>query len=230
LVRSGPLDRAVFAFWLSVQNGARQLPPAAVPPTAIRMRPHPAHNPTIESVEELSDVGSLVMMAPTPQYRVQFLDQLPGLQRYASLGKLAHLIHEALDRFLSGIGVQLPRPTTTADLARWQPKLLAALDLVPQKLESLPRHDPRFLRMQLHTQLAQNPKRGGYRRPRLLHGCAGDYPIIPVPCESISSASHFLRDAQNIVEIRDSFSIEVTPSLPLKQALSFHDPQAYSEA
>src|SRR5215471_9322401 len=75
-------------------------------------------------------------MTPPPQYQVQFRDQLLGRQRYASLGKLAHLIHEALDRFLPGIGIQLPRPGTTADLARWQPKLLAALDLVPQKLES----------------------------------------------------------------------------------------------
>ena len=122
------------------------------------MRPDPVRNPTVESVEELSDVGSLVVMSPPPQYRIQFLNQLFGRQRYASLGKLAHLIHEALDRFLSGICIQLSRSGTTADLARWQPKLLAALDLVPQKLESLPHmHDPRFLWVQLHAQLAQNP-------------------------------------------------------------------------
>jgi hypothetical protein len=63
------------------------------------------HDPTVEPVEKLSDVGSLVVMAPPPQYRVQFLDQLRGRERHASLGKLAYLIHEASDRFLSGIRI-----------------------------------------------------------------------------------------------------------------------------
>src|SRR5215471_15289525 len=117
---------------LSVQNGHRQLLPAVVPPAAEAMRPDPAHNPTVKSVEELSDVGPLVVMAPPSQYQVQFLNQLLGRQRYASLGKLAHLIHEAVDRFLSGICIQCPRPDTTADLVGWQPELpLSALDLVP---------------------------------------------------------------------------------------------------
>ena len=45
-----------------------------------------------------------------------------------------------------------PRLGTTADLARWQLKLLTAFDLVPKKLESLPDvHDPRLLRMGLCT-------------------------------------------------------------------------------
>jgi hypothetical protein len=48
--------------------------------------------------------------------------------------------------------VQRPRLSTTANLTRWQPKLLAAFDLVPKKLESLPdMHDPRLPRMQLHA-------------------------------------------------------------------------------
>src|SRR6516165_225119 len=167
------------------------------------MRPDPAHDPTVESVEELSDVGSLVVMSPSPQYRIQFRDQLLGLQRYASLGQLAHLIHKTLDRFLSGICVQLPRPGTTADLAGWQPKPLAALDHVPQKLESLPHmHDPRFLRMQLHAQFVQNPKRHGDGRLRFLRGCTANYPVIRVPRESISPASHLLvkRRQKNVTE------------------------------
>src|SRR5215831_20355844 len=87
-----------------------------------------------------------------------------------------------------------PLSDTTANLARGQPKLLfPALDLVSQKLESLPdMHDPRLLRMQLHTQLTQNPKGGGQCRSRLRHGCAGDHPIIRKPCKSISPASHLL--------------------------------------
>jgi hypothetical protein len=96
------------------------------------MRPNTPHNPAVEPVEELSDMGSLVVMSPSPQHWIQFLNQLPRLG-------------------------------TTADLARWQPKLLAALDLVPEKLESLPdMHDPCFLRVQLHAQFVQNPKRRGH--------------------------------------------------------------------
>ena len=90
------------------------------------MRPNAPHNPPVEPVEERSDVGSLVVMAPPAQYRIEFLDQLLGLKRYASPGKRAHLIHEAADRFLPGDSVQFPRLSTTANLARWQPKLLAA--------------------------------------------------------------------------------------------------------
>jgi hypothetical protein len=41
---------------------------------------------------------------------------------------------------------------TTANLARRQPELLAALDFVPQKFEPMSdMHDPRLLRMQLHA-------------------------------------------------------------------------------
>src|SRR6476646_11833810 len=108
------------------------------------MRPNTPHNPAVEPVEELSNLGSLVVMSPPPQHRIQFLNQLLGLERYAPPGKRAHLIHEMPDRFLPRDGVQFPRLGTTADLARRQPKLLAAFDLVPKKLESLPHmHDPR---------------------------------------------------------------------------------------
>ena len=56
---------------LAVQLGFRQLSPATVPPSLESMRPNASHNPAVESVEELSDVGSLVVMTPTPQYRIQ---------------------------------------------------------------------------------------------------------------------------------------------------------------
>jgi len=152
------------------------------------MRPDSLQHPTVEPVEKLSDVGALVVMAPTPQNRIQFLNQLLGRQRHPALGKLPDLIHEVSNRFLSGVGIERPRLDTTTNLARWQPKLLlTALDLVPEKLESLAdMHDPRFLRMQLHAQLTQNPMRGGYRRSRLRRGFTGDYPIIRKPREPIS--------------------------------------------
>src|SRR5271154_5172949 len=48
---------------LAVQLGFRQLSPAAVPPPLESMRPNPPHDPAVEPVEELSDVGSLVVMS-----------------------------------------------------------------------------------------------------------------------------------------------------------------------
>src|SRR6266446_4765149 len=82
---------------LAVQLGFRQLSPATVSPSLESMRPNAPHNPAVEPVEELSDVGSLVVMAPSPQHRVQFLNQLFGLERHTSTGKRAYLIHETAD-------------------------------------------------------------------------------------------------------------------------------------
>src|SRR5690349_19046120 len=179
---------------LSVQPGFRQLSPAAVSPSLESMRPNASHNPAVEPVEELSDVSSLVAMSPTPQYRIQFLNQLRGPKWYASAGERAYLIHEVSNRFLPGIRIERPRLDTTADLARWQMKLpLPALDLVPEKLESLPdMHDPRLLRMQLHPQLIQNPKRRGHSRPRFCQRFAGHYPVVGIPRKLISLAPHLL--------------------------------------
>src|ERR1035437_1652610 len=178
---------------LAIQLGFRQLSPATVPPPLESMRPNAPHYPAVEPVEELSDVGSLVVMAPSPQHRIQFLNQLFGLERNASPGKRAHLIHETPDRFLPRDRVQRPRLSTTADLPRRQLKLLTAFDLVPKKLESLPHvHNPRLLRMQLHAQFVQNPKRRGHCRSRLCCRLAGCYPVVGVPRELISFAPHLL--------------------------------------
>src|ERR1035437_1648146 len=59
---------------LAIQLGFRQLSPATVPPPLESMRPNAPHYPAVEPVEELSDVGSLVVMAPSPQPRVQSLN------------------------------------------------------------------------------------------------------------------------------------------------------------
>src|SRR5215472_8623271 len=63
---------------LAIQLGFRQLSPAAVPPPLASVRPNAPHDPAVEPVEEVSDVGSLVVMSPPPQHRIQFLDQLLG--------------------------------------------------------------------------------------------------------------------------------------------------------
>src|ERR1700694_5811826 len=54
------------------------------------MRPYPSQDPTVQSVEELSDVSLLVVVAPTTQDRIQSLDQFLGLKRHASPGKRAY--------------------------------------------------------------------------------------------------------------------------------------------
>src|SRR5229473_103172 len=100
---------------LAVQLCFRQLSPATVPPLLESMRPNAPHNPAVEPVEELSDVGSLVVMSPSPQHGIQFLNQLLGLERHTSAGERAYLIHETTDRFLPRDGVQRPRLSTTAD-------------------------------------------------------------------------------------------------------------------
>jgi hypothetical protein len=46
------------------------------------MRPYPTHNPTIETVEELADVSLTVIKIPSPDDRIDLLDQLPGIQGY----------------------------------------------------------------------------------------------------------------------------------------------------
>jgi hypothetical protein len=40
------------------------------------MRPDPPHDPSVELIEELSDVGSFVIFAPSPQKWVKFCNQL----------------------------------------------------------------------------------------------------------------------------------------------------------
>jgi len=98
---------------LSVQLRFGQLFPTRVSPSVKTVCPDAMHDPTIETVEKLSDVSAFIVIAPTPQNRIQFLNQLLGRQRHASLGKLAYLIHEVSDRFLTGIGVQRPRSDIT---------------------------------------------------------------------------------------------------------------------
>src|SRR5262249_40586996 len=71
---------------LAVQLALRELLPAAVAPAFVPMRPNPPLDPTVEFVEERSDVGTLVIVSPPPQDWVELLDQILGLERYRALG------------------------------------------------------------------------------------------------------------------------------------------------
>src|SRR5712691_8422112 len=55
---------------LAVQLALRQLLPTAVAPACVPMRPDAPLDPMVEFVEERSDVGTLVVVTPTPQDRV----------------------------------------------------------------------------------------------------------------------------------------------------------------
>jgi hypothetical protein len=94
-------------------------------------------------------VGSFEVLAPSPQERVQILDQLLGSQGHASVRALPHLLHETTDRLLSRVGVQISRVKLATDLALGKIKpFLPALDLVAKELETVPDMDnPRFPRM-----------------------------------------------------------------------------------
>ena len=95
---------------LAIEHRLRQLSPTTVAPAPESMRPDASHDPSVKLVEEFSDVGTLVILAPTSQERVQRFDQLLGRQRCAPLRALPHLILETPDRFLARIGIQpIPR-------------------------------------------------------------------------------------------------------------------------
>src|SRR5271157_5592275 len=167
------------------------------------MRPDTSSDPTVELVEEFSNVGAFVILAPTSQNRIQLGNQLAGAQGHATLGPLPHLILETTNRLLSGIRIQCPRAHLATDLARRKPQGLPAFDLVTKKLEAvLDVHDPCLLRMEYHAQLFQDSESRGHRRPRLGHGLAGYHPVVRVPRELISPASHLpiKRRQENVTE------------------------------
>jgi hypothetical protein len=102
------------------------------------MRPDPSHDPAIEAVEELSNVGAFVILAPAPQEWIKFRNQLLGLQRYPPFGSLPYLIHETTNRLLLGVRIQRTLSGLTTNLARRQMKLLLpALDFVAEELEAV---------------------------------------------------------------------------------------------
>ena len=60
---------------LAVERGVRQGLPSPTPPPLVPMRPHATHHPAVELVEELPDVGAFVVVPPSPQDRVELLNQ-----------------------------------------------------------------------------------------------------------------------------------------------------------
>src|SRR5215469_4416116 len=81
-------------------------------------------------------------------------------------------------------------------------------------------HDPRLLRMQLHPQLVQNPKRRGHCRSRFPRRFTGYYPIIGVPRKLISLASHLLIKWRQkyVTEQRRNYPTLRSPALARKES------------
>jgi hypothetical protein len=125
------------------------------------MRPYPAHNPTIETVEELADVSLTVVKTPSPDDRIDLLDQLPRAQRCFASRTASYLVFEVIDGFLSRIGIQITRDDPTADLLRREVQgATAALYLEPQKLKAMAyMDDSSLLGVQGHAQPPENPSR-----------------------------------------------------------------------
>ena len=80
------------------------------------MRPEASHDPAVELMEDPSDVGSLVVMAPAAQDGIDLSDQLLGGDGRSPARQLANLVLEVPDRFLARVRVKRPRPCGAADL------------------------------------------------------------------------------------------------------------------
>src|SRR5215510_9082849 len=168
------------------------------------MRPDATDNPTVESVEEVADVGALVVLAPAAQERVEPRNQLLSRQRRLPFRTLPYPIPEATDRFLLGIRIQRPLSGLTANLAHGQSQLRRpALDFVAQELEPMPDvNDPRLLRMNVYAQLFQNSASSIDSSSRLRRRLAGHDPVVCVPRQLIPSQSHLPieRCQENVTE------------------------------
>src|SRR5215469_8276277 len=123
---------------------------------------------------------------------------------------------EALYGFPSGIGIHATRFDSRDYPVGRQPKLLAALDQVAQKLKStLHVHDPRLARIQLHAQLAQNPTSRINRRTRLRRRRAGNHPVVCKPRNLIPPAPHLpiKRCQKNVTEQGRDYPAFRSPAL-----------------
>src|SRR6266568_481216 len=192
---------------LAVELAGWQRCPTAAAPFPEPVRPDSSHQPAVESVEELSDVGPLVVMAPTTHNGVRLFYQLLSGHRSVAPREPANLILEVADRFLPRVRIQRSRLGTSLDLARRQPHGPAAsLDLVPEELEAIPDvHDPRLLRIDVHAQLLQDSTRRHQCGACFGCGRAGDNPCFASPDrtgseECCSATARLPRPAASLVQ------------------------------
>src|SRR5712691_10037746 len=83
------------------------LPPPTAAPSFVAPAPDASQNPTVQSVEQPTDVCPPVIIAPPPDDRVQLVQQPSKLLRVTPIGNLADPLLEALDRAVTRVGVQV---------------------------------------------------------------------------------------------------------------------------
>ena len=80
-------------------------------------RPEASHDPAIELMEEPSDVGAFVVLAPATQDGIDLLYQFRCRYRRAATCQSSNLVLEVTDRFLAWIGIQSLRVLTFPPLS-----------------------------------------------------------------------------------------------------------------
>ncbi len=137
-------------------------------------------------------MGTTVVVPPSADDRVDFSNELLSRKGSFPTSSLPNLILEVIDRLLPRIRVQVPLRGPSTDLVGCKPQPAAApLDLVSQKLESMPHvHDLSLLGMKLNTELRKNlggdPQRSLCFRPR----SAGHHPVIRETRQAIPPTTH----------------------------------------
>src|SRR5271167_1082986 len=100
-------------------------------------------------------------------------------------------------------------------------------------------NDPRLLRMQLHAQLIQDPKRRGPCRPRFCRRLTGQYPVVGVPRKLITLAPHLLikwrqkyvtEQRRNYPALRSPALARKEPPFPIASCLEHRPNQAQHPA
>ena len=122
------------------------------------MRPETTHDPTVETIEELTDAGFAVMQAPAANDRIDLGDQLLRRHRSFATSPFANLILEVLDRFLARNRIQIAGADATANsLRRELQAARASFDLVPEKLKTVPNiHDASLVPVQFDAKRSQD--------------------------------------------------------------------------
>ena len=130
--------KPVFANQLTL----RELFPAGVAPSLVTMRPDASHNPAVKLVEEPTDMGLTVVLAPPTNDRVYLVNQLLRTHRSLTPSPLADLVLEVPEGFCAGKCIARSPANPAPDLRGLQLHgPLALLDLVPEELEAMPNMD-----------------------------------------------------------------------------------------
>jgi hypothetical protein len=136
---------------LSVQTLVRESFPSRIAPALALVRPYPAQNPCIETVEEPADVGLAIIVPPPAYDGIDLFNQLLRLHRSLPPCTLAYLLLEVLNRLLARIGIQAARHHAAPDFFRGelQRRRLPPFDLEAEEFKPLPDvHDARLLSME----------------------------------------------------------------------------------